>query len=64
MEFRDNFSDSTRRRFEKQGQLLRVCPEDFFDDLAAALEEYFAKLKEDNELLDNFKSRFDEVYPN
>ncbi len=44
--------------------LLRVCPEDFFDDLEAGVKEYFAELKEGNELLDNFESRFDEVYPN
>jgi hypothetical protein len=36
----------------------------FFDDLAAGVKEYFAKFKEGNELLDNFESRFDEVYPN
>jgi len=64
LEFRGNFADSSRRRFEKHGQLLRVCPEDFFDDLEAGVKEYFVKLKEGNELLDNFESRFDEVYPN
>jgi len=63
LEFRDNFADLDRRRFEKHGQLLRVCPEDFFDDLAAGVKEYFDKLKESNELLDSFESRFDEVYP-
>ena len=64
LEFRDNFADSNRQRFEKRGQLLRVCPEDLFDDLAAGVKEYFAKLKENNKLLDNFEVRFDEVYPN
>lgn len=64
LEFRDNFADSNRQRFERHGQLLRVCPEDFFDDLAAGVKEYFAKLDEGNELLDKFESRFDEVYPN
>lgn len=64
LEFRDNFADSSRRRFEKHGQLLRVCPEDFFDDLEAGVNDYFTKLKEGNELLDNFETRFDEVYPN
>ena len=64
LEFRDNFADSNRRRFEKHGDLLRVCPEDFFDDLEVGVKEYFTKLKEGNELLDNFESRFDEVYPN
>jgi hypothetical protein len=64
LEFRGNFSDSSRQRFEKHGDLLRVCPEDFFDDLEAGVKGYFAKLKEGNELLGNFESRFDEVYPN
>jgi hypothetical protein len=64
LEFRDNFANSNGRRFEKHEDLLRVCPEDFFDDLAAGVNEYFAKLKEGTELLDKFKSRFDEVYPN
>jgi hypothetical protein len=64
LEFRDNFANSNRRRFERHEQLLRVCPEDFFDDLVTGVKEYFAKLKEGNELLDNFESRFDEVYPN
>jgi hypothetical protein len=64
LEFRGNFADPSKRRFEKHGQLLRVCPEDFFDDLETGVKEYFAELKEDNELLDNFESRFDEVYPN
>lgn len=35
LEFRDNFAGSNRQRFEKHGQLLRVCPEDFFGDLSA-----------------------------
>ena len=64
LEFRGNFTDSTRQRFEKQGQLLRVCPEDFFDDLVVGVREYFDKLREGSDLLDKFESRFDVVYPN
>jgi hypothetical protein len=64
LEFWGNFSDQNRRRFEKHGQLLRVCPEDFFDDLKCGVEEYFAKLKADQSLLNNFVSRFNESYPN
>ena len=64
LEFRGNFTDSTRQRFEKQGQLLRVCPEDFFDDLVVGVSEYFDKLREGSDLLDKFESRFDVVYPN
>jgi len=64
LEFRGNFADPDKKRFEKHGQLLRVCPEDFFDDLKSGVDDYFAKLLGDEQLLANFGSRFNEVYPN
>jgi hypothetical protein len=65
LEFQENFADTANPRFERHDQLLRICPRAFFEDLEAGVKEYFAKLKEGNgPLLENFKSRFDEVYPN
>lgn len=64
LEFRDNFSDSTKRRFEIHGHLLRVCPEEFFDDLKIGVDDYFSQLKQSRNLLVSFECRFNEVYPN
>jgi hypothetical protein len=64
LEFRGNFADPNKKRFEKHGQLLRVCPEDFFDDLKSGVDDYFVKLTGNELLLANFASRFNEVYPN
>ena len=64
LEFREHFDDPQRRRFEKHGQLLRVCPREFFDDLRNGVGDYFSKLLLGDDLLDKFRERFDEVYPN
>jgi hypothetical protein len=64
LEFRGNFADPSKKRFEKHGQLLRVCPEDFFDDMKSGVDDYFAKLRDNGQLLANFNARFNEVYPN
>jgi len=64
LEFRGNFTDPNKKRFEKHRQLLRVCPEDFFDNLKSGVDDYFAKLWGDEQLLVNFSSRFNAVYPN
>ncbi len=65
LEFRGNFDDRQKRRFERHGQLLRVCPEDFFDDLESAVKDYFGKLySNSDDLLAKFIDRFNKVYPN
>lgn len=64
LEFRGNFADPSKKRFEIHGQLLRVCPEDFFDDLKSGVDDYFGRLRGNEPLLANFSSRFNEVYPN
>jgi len=64
LEFRENFAGGGTRRFEKHGQLLIVCPEEFFDDLKSGVDDYFAKVRTDESLLTNFQLRFNKVYPN
>jgi len=64
LEHHTNFSDKRKRRFEKFNRLLRVCPEDFFDDLQSGCRDYFSKLYENQDLLTNFEKRFNKVYPN
>lgn len=63
LEHHTNFTDKQRRRFERHGQLLRVCPEDFFDDLHAGTKDYFEKLSASDDLLGSFEKRFNKVYP-
>ncbi|WHZ13868.1 MAG: hypothetical protein OJF52_000702 [Nitrospira sp.] len=63
LEFQENFSDPANTRFEKYGNLLRICPLAFFKDLDGAVKEYFGQLSSNTNLLKSFQSRFDEVYP-
>lgn len=64
LEHHTNFADKQTRRFEKNGRLLRVCPEDFFDDLGSGTKDYFSKLYANQGLLTMFERRFNKVYPN
>jgi len=63
LEHHTNFTDKQKRRYESHGQLLRVCPEDFFDDLYDGTKDYFEKLSSDQDLFANFEKRFNKVYP-
>lgn len=64
LEFRENFSNSQNTRFELKGNLLRICPVAFFNDLKCGVEDYFRQLLPGGTLLAKFGDRFDEVYPN
>lgn len=64
LEHHTNFADKKRRRFETWGRLLRICPEDFFDDLVSGAKDYFARLRDSRDLMGKFEKRFNIVYPN
>lgn len=63
LEHHTNFTDKKKRRFEIHGRLLRICPEDFFDDLESGVKDYFAKLRDSQDLMGEFEKRFKTVYP-
>jgi hypothetical protein len=63
LEFQENFANTANARFEKHGQLLRICPRALFADLDAGVRDYFQQLSSNTRLQTNFLDRFDEVYP-
>jgi hypothetical protein len=63
LEFQENFANTANARFEKHGQLLRICPRALFNDLDAGVRDYFQQLSSNTRLQTNFLDRFDEVYP-
>jgi hypothetical protein len=52
------------RRFEYDGEVLRVCPQHFFHDLDRGVATYFASLEGEVDVLRRFRERFDVVHPN
>lgn len=63
LEFQENFANTANARFEKHGQLLRICPCALFDDLDTGVRDYFQQLSSNTRLQAKFLDRFDEVYP-
>ena len=65
LEFQQHFQNTQQRRFERNGDLIRICPLDFFNDLDVGVTDYFSLLGKNNSvLIEKFRRRFDSVYPN